>query len=477
MRPLCCLIALHLAGCTAGPVLGSSDVRIDTAPETGDPDSRAPRLCVAPSGEVYVVWSDDREGVSAVWLNRSTDGGTTWLDQAVRVSHGPAAAVAPEIACDDDFVHVTWEDARDGELENHNIYYNRSEDGGITWNPLDTLLTGDVEGEAMALGPQMAIGGDDVFVTWFDNRDGAFDIYVAASTDAGQSFAAPLRLDGDPAGDAYSAWPRIVADDAGHVVVVWEDSRDGASDIYATSSADHGATFLPDRRLDTGDEPGSSDSFAPFLAADGQNVHVVWHDRRNGERRDVFMNYSLNHGVQWKTEPERVDTDSAGFYDSLYPQVAVHTPQEGRPVAHVVWQDARASGYDTFVRDWRDDAFSEAEYRVDRDAPGAANSLNPRIARDGETLVVVWEDRRADGGDGYNDLYYNHSLDGGLTWGEEDLRVDSVRAGTSQSVEVDVALRGGKLHVVWADGRNGNFDIYVQVLPVGEEAIPIVSPG
>ncbi|MBN2798756.1 MAG: exo-alpha-sialidase [Deltaproteobacteria bacterium] len=471
-RPILYLLAL--AACDPGAQQGdlvSSDQRVDMAGPDDEKDASGTEMCNTPAGYVYVVWSDDRDGTPAVWLNRSTDAGRSWMPAAVQVSHGQGAAVNPDVACVNDSVYVVWEDDRDGELENHNIYYNVSADRGQTWSAQDVALDDDEDGKAMSLGPQIAAAGTQVHIAWYDAVNGAYDILVASSTDQGLSFAAPVRVDSDVAGEAYSASPQIAIDGMSHVYVAWEDSRRGLSDVYFAVSADAGRTYSQDKRLDGGDDAGSHNSFAPRLAAADGQVYVVWHDERNGAGRDVFLNWSGDHGVSWQGEATRVDSDGAGFFDSLYPDLAI-----GAGVAHIAWEDARSAGYDIYYRRVVDGVPDAPEVRLDTDGAGFGQSLHPKVAVGEANLVVAWQDRRDDaGGYGYNDLYYNFSEDMGLTWSRDDLRVDNIEEGTSYAVELNVGLHRGELLAAWTDGRRGNADVYFHHLQVGEAASYVVA--
>ncbi len=456
---------LAMWGCTSGGGLASSEKRIDGGEGEEDPESTAARMCVDDDGSIHVAWIDDRAGNPGLWANASTDGGVTWRDAPVRVDHGTAAASSPSLRCAGGVLQVAWQDTRDGELDNANVYTSRSTDGGATWLAEEILLTADPESTSQSLGPDLQVVGSFAYVTWFDNRYGAFDIFLAVSTDAGVTWGEPIRIDADQRGSAYSAWPKVAAWPDGRVVVVWEDSRDGGSDLYARSSPDAGVTLFPEVRIDAGDAAGANDSFRPRLTVDGASVYVVWHDTRNGDQRDIFMNWSINHGQNWSAEAVRVDSDSAGFYDSINPDVVV---DDGR--AWFAWQDARGVGYAPYVRDSRNGVFYNAEVRVDRLASEGGNSLNTRVVKEGRVLVVAWEDLRDDRGDGYNDLYYNFSLDEGETWHDDDLRLDSLANATSYKRDLQLALRDGVIHAVWVDGRRGTSDIFFQTLPVGEGA-------
>lgn len=436
-------------------------------------DSNGTRMCVNDDGAIFVVWLDDRDktGFPAVFFNRSLNG-VDWLPAPVRINTGDedTSAYGASIACTTDAVFVAWEDDRDGEILNHNIYLDVSYDNGTTFRDNDILLDGDVDGIAFSVGPDVTAVGTDVYVAWFDQINGAYDIFVASSIDNGESFREPVRVDSDTAGAAYSAWPQVEANPNGTVYVVWEDSRSGASDVYFSWSDNAGLSFAPDIRIDVGDDAGSNNSFEPRLGADGNDVYITWFDERNGEGRDVFFNYSDSNGQDWKSVAERVDSDSAGFFNSKFPQVAV----DGN-TAHIVWQDDRETNYDIYYRRIVGGNVGAEEIIVEHDAsPGFSVSSQPLIDELGGQLVVGWTDGRQEaltgGDDGYTDLYYATSADG-VDWGEEDLRVDVIPPGVSYKVDVNMQIVGGRVYFAWTDGRNGNDDVYFNRLPIGEGAV------
>jgi hypothetical protein len=460
-----------LAACSGGSeAQGTQDVKVDQVSPDDAVESDVPRAC-ADGGAAYVAWHDDRGGDSAVYVNFSVDGGSTWREGDEKLNTAAAAASHPAIACSGDEVWVVWEDERDGELRNRNIRMNRSSDRGRSWLEEDVLLDGDVEGDAMSLAPAIVAVEEDVYVAWFDSREGAYDIYVQASTDGGETWLAePTRVDTDEAGAAYSAYPSMVADADGRVVVAWEDSRDGASDVYVNVSSDNAASFAAgDTRLDVGSD--GTNSFLPRLAMSGDRVYAVWHDERNGAR-DVLLSASADGGETWSEEPVRLEDDAPGQSDSYSPRVAAVGDR-----VHVVWQDDRSGGYDVFHRASMDGGatFGE-ELRMDADTPGEAQSYSPVLTVVGDTVLVGWEDRRNDPGVGFNDLYYRHSLDGGREWSAEDLRINSNEPGSAYAVELQLLVTGPSFVAVWADGRFGSRDIFAAVREIGEESV-YVAPA
>ena len=129
--------------------------------------------------------------------------------------------------------------------------------------------------------------------------------------------------------------------------MVWEDARDGKADIYFARSDNAAQSFGDDVNisLDPDQTPGSSYSFSPRLEVSGDHAYVVWHDDRNGEGRDILLQYSADLGRNWLVSTQNMGSDAAGFDNSLYADLKVD-----RRTAHVVWQDARNTGYDIYYR-------------------------------------------------------------------------------------------------------------------------------
>lgn len=486
-----------LIGCTGETteVTFSSDLRIDG----GDPDvdtieSEGTEMCVTPQGYVYVLWMDEREndGKRDIWMNRSvTRGGTNpddggpeasaWFEAPVKVNQGDGNVWNPSMYCNEVGVFVVWEDDRDGVLENHQIYFNRSTSPDLVFDADDTLIEGDLdpEGNSMSLEPKIVGRGQDLFVTWYDSLNGAYDIFMSSHGSAGnpdEDWRTPIRVDSDdPAGAAYSAHPEIaISENGSSVWITWEDSRDGKPDVYFARSSNQGQTFEEDQRLDEGDAAGASESFTPQICTDQQNqVYVFWHDTRGGDFADVYMNYSANQGEDWLGAAMRLDTDAAGFANSLFPRCVMNGGN-----AHVAWEDRRNDNYDVYYRVLSNGIPGE-EIRADAGTPeGQSNSVEVRIATDLDVVAVSWsDDRAAEEGSGFSDLYYNYSQAGGpfLVYEGDttgDLRMDSMYDGRSFKLDTNFAILGGEWYAAWTDGRGGTSDVYFQRRAIGEQTTP-----
>ena len=459
------IVLLASTGCPTPPG-GRPDWK-DTRIDHGDtydpePESSPPVMCV--SGQyVYVAWHDDRGvGVNNVWLQISQDGGDSWNQTDMQVNENPDGdfvAENPALACDGSSVYVVWEDDRDGDLKNKAIYFNVSHDAGGAWFENDLNLTVDDEGDWNSLDPQIQVRGSDVYVTWYDGRDGAYDIYFNHSTDSGSSWLMEgVRVDRDGAGDAYSAKPRMHATSAGQIHVVWEDLRNGTNDIYYNYSATNGDTWGGvDVRIDQETDSNPAESFGAAVSADDAGlVGVVWHDLRNGAFSDIYAGVSTNGGQSFHS-PVRLDAgDGPGVSDSLFPAVLVHDGE----VLVSFRDDRQNAGFNIHFTKSSDQGASFTEEVVVDSDQGGAHSIEPKMLASGDKIVIAWTDLGDPSVGDWEDILYNVSDDGGASWMEEEVRIDDDERYTARSIGLQMALEDGDLFFSWSDYREGAGDIF-----------------
>jgi hypothetical protein len=447
------------------------DERIDHGDEFNpEPESSPPTLCVS-GNYVYVAWHDTRSvETNNIYLQVSQDGGDSWNGTDMRINSNPGGdwiAENPAIACAGASIYVVWEDDRDGDLQNKAIYFNASHDAGGDWLENDVNLTSDVDGDWNSMDPQVKVAGTHVHVSWYDGRDGAYDIYYTYSSDSGMTWLDETRVDTDDAGSAYSAKPRMAVDGVGRVHVVWEDLRQSNNDIYFNTSGDDGITWgNPDVRIDVDEEQlngetvGCDPSESFGAAVDGEDegmVAVAWHDLRNGAFSDIYTAVSLDHGATFST-PMRLDAgDGPGVSDSLFPVVDVVAGD----ILVAFRDDRHNEGFDVFFSRSTDAGVTFAdEVAVDLDQ-GSYHSIEPQIVGlPSGDVVVSWIDKGNPAQDDWEDILYNYSNDGGESWQEEEIRVDDDERWTARSIGMQMAVQDGELFFAWADYRMGEGDIF-----------------
>lgn len=304
---------------TDGGATWGSNTRITNDPAA----SEFPSLSLNGS-VVHLFWGDTRNGEDEIYYKRSADAGVTWTDD-IRLTNDIYYGSYPSSAVSGDVVHVAWEDARDGNIE---IYYKRSDDGGLTWGD-DVRLTND---DADSENPSVAISGDYVHVVWNDKRHGETETYYKRSTDGGVTWESDVRLTNDP---AHSNLASVGAQGA-DVHVVWYDERDGNREIYYKHSSDNGATWSADVRITN----NAGDSNNPSVTASGSLVHLLWHNEID-DNYEIFYRRSTDGGTTWESETQL--TDAAG--KSARPSLTL----SGESI-HIVWYDERDGNSEIYYK-------------------------------------------------------------------------------------------------------------------------------
>ena len=103
-------------------------------------------------GELHIIWTGEEEGKTALFFNRTIQGGTAWLPSPTRIDHpekgpspeqsrsfgNPLPPAWPAVSQDlEGRLFVAWEEKRES---SNGIYFNRSLDQGVTWLPKDARL-------------------------------------------------------------------------------------------------------------------------------------------------------------------------------------------------------------------------------------------------------------------------------------------------------------------------------------------------
>lgn len=126
-------------------------------------------------------------------------------------------------------------------------------------------------------GPAVAARGESAVVAWYTAASGEPEVRIAASTDAGDSFAAPVVLD---AGEAVHG--RVaVALDGDQAWVLWLREDDAGQSLWLSRRSPDLATEHQRLRVAALAGRGRGTGF-PQLAVAGGIAHVVWTDVADG---------------------------------------------------------------------------------------------------------------------------------------------------------------------------------------------------
>jgi len=341
------------------------------------------------------------------------------------------------IAASGDTVHVVFTDDQTGAAQ---IYYTCSYNAGINWNA-PIVLSQDT---CNILSYTIAVSGSTVHVVWVNLW--CRKLMYRRSTDAGVSWSQAVAVVNpgiQNVGDPCLA----VSGNNVYLVYTHNPSSGYNVDLFFISSMNGGVTWSVPQRL-TYDANGIIDG-APSIAVSGNILHLIWVRTRpsNLYRRVLYLR-STNSGVSW--EPERFITSDT--IHQTQPVIAV----AGSNV-HVTWMDQRNNQIQIFYRmssdngaNWQPENYlTEISYTADYQT----------ICAIGNNIHVAWRDFRTIPWH----IGYRNSTNNGLTW-----QSDIILTPNSFTQEgPSIAAAGSKVHLIWYDDRNGNWEIYYKRNPTG----------
>jgi hypothetical protein len=233
-----------------------------------------PGIVLGNSDDVYVVWDDFETSPHLLMFTKSLDGGTTWLPYSVVDSSGYSSPFG--FIYNQQCLHlVSW---RSLGIIGCEVDYRRSTDYGVTWSDFAIISPYDSAGSQWPATYGDALG--NLYVTWFDYKYSPYpwtgDIFFCRSTDNGLSWLPYQQLT-----DLHHAVGSDICVSGDFLYVVWEDDRWGADtsfEICFRMSTDRGETWLPEERLTN----APKNSNHPQIAVSKERLHVIWKDHRDG---------------------------------------------------------------------------------------------------------------------------------------------------------------------------------------------------
>jgi hypothetical protein len=155
-----------------------------------------------PNGEIYVAWAWNNK----IWLDKSLDGGKTWLNEDILVADQPGGWAfdvpgvgrcngMPILVCDlsngpnRGCLYVNWSDQRAGD-SNTDVFMAKSSDGGKTWSA--PMRVNDDNSKKHQFFSWLTIDQTNghLYTVFYDRRnhpDNNTDVFVAISQDGGKT--------------------------------------------------------------------------------------------------------------------------------------------------------------------------------------------------------------------------------------------------------------------------------------------------
>lgn len=263
---------------------------------------------------IYMTWTQfDSYGSSSpadsshILFSRSLDGGTTW-SQAKRINKKGGDCIDSDNTVEGAVptlgplgqLYVSWA-GPDG------LYFTRSNNGGNSWtNPrVIGTIGGGWDYAIPGLGRCNGLPVTDcdrsngpnkgtIYINWSDQRNGSTntDIWLMKSTNGGQSWSSPVRVNNDNSNrHQFLTW-MTVDQVTGHLWFVFYDRRNttaNITDVYMARSTDGGATFTNFKISETTFNPNSFIFFGDYTNVTAHNniVRPIW-TRMDGTATSVY---------------------------------------------------------------------------------------------------------------------------------------------------------------------------------------------
>src|SRR5262245_31447010 len=261
---------------------------------------------------------------------------------------------------------------------------------------------------------------------------------------------------------------------SGDIYVAGNAVSGNGGGLLITRSTDGGATFGPLNRVTRNSNTGIVNT--PDLGPNGE-VYVCW-TTFSGKGAKILFNRSSDGGVTWLMKDVQVTSFKVSPRLLNGGVVAGHlvtmaSDRTGGPFTgsvYAVWHQGGGTGGEYVFLSYSRDLGTtwSAPARVNDDPTGSpADQFLPWVNVDDAGRVhVTFLDRREDPANVNFGLFLATSTDGGVTFAPNVRVSDGTFPPNTPNTFVGdynaAGTGGGALHAIWADGRNGDLDIFTE---------------
>ena len=399
---------------------------------------------------VYVAWIEDQ----SILLKRSTDGGKTFSPIPITISSGTANISNLQLEAIGSFVYAAWVQGSDdpmGEDESENIFFSRSIDNGDTFSSPENL---SISGESDLV--QLAISGDNVYVAWRDGTGFVREVFVAISSNNGQSF--PDVRNVSQSGSAFGGI--TLTTNGNELYVAWSERVPSATfDIFYSKSVNNDPFSTP---INISNTPSLTSSFPISIVSEGNFVYVVWR-----ESNASFIAISSDSG----------DNFGAGkaILSSVNCQAGIRPATLGNDV-YAAFTEPCSFPDDVFFAKSSNNGETFSSSIDLGSGPGHTGFDSHKIIVTGGKIYVAWIDSTTGDGDPYIVLSEN----AGTSFNSPTILSSS----PDRSFQVSLTGSGGAAYLTWTEGVFPEVDVFFSTnacfpsdpaceVLVGGELIPI----
>ncbi len=456
-----------------------------------------PKICSDGADGAIIVWEDARNGAYEIFAQHiNQDGRTTWAQNGVRLSTGTTNDQRyPIIASDGSGgAYVVWQDYRN--VTNGVSLYGTHilANGSLAYPASGALVATGAQTDALPVICSDGAGG--AFVAWTSS---AKHVYANALGSSGVRFGGGITV---------NTWrkiqrnPAICADGSGGCYIAWESTGEiptaicaqhvssGGSLLWGSSAGPGVIVFedYPNPNYPTQPEP---DAGHVSVSLDKSQLLLAWQEinPNSNDQNILAMRMRCSSPTDtakvWYTSMPYVAVQVTGDwpYDQFAPQIysddSVNSALGARGIL-VPFLDVLPPGNDYTVDMER--VLGDGSFQVPNPQtsgfwhfalqPNAKSNLRTVKLDTGThtSILAVWNDARyAGSGKGNDTTIFAQRIDRVgrkyfPTPSQSNTKGMPICSGTWQAREVCLAPRSDGAIAAWSDMRNGNGDIYAQLI-------------
>ncbi|MBD3227872.1 MAG: hypothetical protein GF329_06760, partial [Candidatus Lokiarchaeota archaeon] len=423
-------------------------------------DQRLPQIIGDGSGGAIIVWEDMRlSNKIDIYAQRiNATGHPLWNPDGVFISNRTGNSTNPVVTSDGEGgAIVAWQDDQVGNWE---IYCQRiNSTGQSPWNTHFNRTRITTNGNNDTNPSIIGDGSGGAFISWQTNIVNPFpidlQIYAGHVTSTG-SVDWTQRIICQASDDQKD--PRIIYNGVDGAIITWEDFRSGSdNDIYAQKINSTGAVQWTANGVVISN--ASREQINPEITQDGNSGAIItWQDFSSGSDYDIYAQRVNSSGhYQWQNNGNLI----CGVSNQQTNPIIISDNLGG---AIISWEDRRdAASTSTDIYSQRIN--SEGQKLWASVGIPVCNALSTQekisMASDGlNGAFITWQDYRS--GSDYN-IYAQHSGPTGLSHWENNGTVICNAIASQISPQVTKNGTFGAV-ITWQDYRNGNYDIYSQII-------------
>lgn len=437
-----------------GNLIWSSEVEV----YIGEGIQRNPRICGTSDGGAVVTWEDGRydynfKDIFAQKLDSS--GNQLWDTEGLPVVVQPNDQLNPRLESDGSGGSwLVWDDGRLDGHPHEDIYIQHITAAGSFTFADNGLNICDAPGEQFA--PLVKVNNSGkILVTWGDNRTGSTGIYLQLLDSSGNELLAEngvvvyYGLSGDAVNYHFM-------ENGQYPLILWEDTRNAsiANQIFMQVLNPDGTFILENNgeaiTLMTGYDQENMD--AAYIPGTGV-IGVVWEENRADFKQIYAQGVDLEGNFLWSADYGII----VGEYLSQQVDGKIAAKQNGRELEFYL-------GWSDFRENWDFGIYAQ-------------KIVNGSLQWSTEGITVA----DATGDDKLNDLIEDYFIWQGGTWDNQNIfvkRIDQegntapgwpdegleICGVTANQEKARGMLVPQGLFVAWQDLRNGDYDVYGQII-------------